>query len=490
MKFGLIGISFLFKLKFPQVSLTKIIFFLFIPDFLYIGLSIYALYGIAQFPPVLTPSPDQWSHSLIVNGIIGGLTAVYIILDKQDRSNLILTILPALNIILNTFSIFYIIYYFYPFFENINTIIIKAYIEYNNYLKNSYGQFTSIGMVLWPFETIYWTIDLLTFLLCIIIALWRIVKSEYEVKSVVKIDEDFIIPSDYTLIHNYPKIEGLSFDEEQVFTQVEWEKLAKRLRDEIINYRHIKGGSLDFEYKYPDFKGFIHKIEKPFWQNYKNSIKKIYSQLNNDINFDENIISVNELKIPLIQKGKLFLIKIESPKKLIKQELLYIANDGFPVFINRGKPNLIVTDYTKFNDILLNEDSGLKEIIEFDFSSKDEKIKRIKRNQILSIIKQFIMLYGCFRERILYSNQDLNKWKLYDYRNPEIEYRIGELSIISIQINKLKDSIGVNLWTWSDYYSKWALIFYQFQLFADGLHPDIFPLYRIPIYSGILSQDD
>ncbi|MHA1298703.1 MAG: hypothetical protein ACTSO9_04580 [Candidatus Helarchaeota archaeon] len=490
MKFGLIGISFLFKLKYEKVSLAKIIFYLFIPDLIYLGLTILQIIGLSQFPPVLTPSPDLWGHSLVVSGIIGGLTAAYILLDNQDRENLILCILPSLAILLGTYSIFYITYYFYPFFENINTIFIKANIEFSKYLQDVYGQYTTIGMSVWPYETIYWVIDLLTLLLCIVISLWRIATTEFEEKIVTQVEEDLIIPSDYTLIYKHPQLEVLSFDEDKVYTQKEWEDIATKIRNEIISFRQIQGASLDFEYKYPDFKGFINKIEKPLFQGYEKRIKKIYIQLNPTQRLDEKKLDVYNLKIPMIKKGKLFLIQVSSFNKILQRELLYIADDGFPVFINREKPHMIKTDYTKFNDVLLNEEPELKNLIEFDFRKNKEEFKLKNRVLLLKIIQQFIMLYGCFRERIIYSNQEVDKWRVYDYRDPEKEYKIDLLPIRAVEIYKLKNSIGVNLWTWADYHSKWALIFYQFQLFADGFHPSTFPFYRIPIYSGMLSQDD
>ncbi len=169
---------------------------------------------------------------------------------------------------------------------------------------------------------------------------------------------------------------------------------------------------------------------------------------------------------------------------------MYIANDGFPVFINREQPKEIKKDYTKFNDILLNEELDLRNLMKFDFKSVDEVIKYEIRNQLLKLIQQFIMLFGCYRERIIYSIEEINRWKLYDYKNPDIEYMIDALSINSVEIFKLEDSIGISLWTWADYYSKWCLVYYQFQLFADGIHPNVFPLYRIPVYAGAISQDD
>ncbi|NVM01239.1 MAG: hypothetical protein HWN67_02810 [Candidatus Helarchaeota archaeon] len=490
MHFGLVGISFLFKLKFRKVPIGLIILFLFIPEFIYLILLILQWYFLSQFPPILSPSPIHWSHSIITNGVISGIAMAIIIIKKYDKSNLILGILPIVNILSNTYSIFYSVHYFYPFFVDINTLFIEVHVEFQKYLKTAWGNYIGFMMILWPYETIYWSIDLLTLFFCIIISLWRLVKTEFEEKIIIKIDDGSIIPPDYSLIHNYPRVEEISIDETRIFTQEEWEKTGRAIRDQVGYYRFIKGEKINFEYKYPDFGGYVSKIEKPKFASYEKKIKNIYYQLNYDEDFENKEVYVHKLKIPLIENGKLFLIQEREYNKVLQRELLYISQEGIPIFLNRGKDYFLEFDYKKFNLILKYEKLGLKSIIEFNYDSRSETTKQRINLQILKIVKLFIMLFGCFRERILYTREEIERWKAYDYKNPDREYKIDMLPINLIEIYKLKNSIGINFWTWADYYSKWALFFYQFQLFPDGFHPKLFRLYRIPVYTGATSLDE
>jgi hypothetical protein len=320
--------------------------------------------------------------------------------------------------------------------------------------------------------------------------MWRIVKSEFEEKIILKTDDGAIIPPDYSLIRNYPRIEEISIDETRIFTQEEWEKTTNAIRDQISNYRIIKGEKLNFEYKYPDFGGYISKFEKPKLISYEKEIKNIYYQLNYDENFDDKELFVHRLKIPLIKNGKLFLIQVRKYNQVLRRELLYISKEGIPVFLNRGKDFFLEFDYTKFNYIIKFENLGLNSIIEFNYDEKSETTKQRINTQLLQIVKLFIIIFGCFRERILYSREEIERWKVYDYKNPERDYKIDMLPINLIEVYKLKNSLGINFWTWADYHSKWALFLYQFQLFEDGFHPKIFRLYRIPVYTGATSMDE
>ncbi len=490
MHFGLVGIAFLFKLKFKKVSIGLIILFLFIPEFIYLILLVLEGYYLSQFPPIISPSPAYWSHSIVTNGVISAIAIAITLINKYDKSNLILGILPIVNILSNTYSIFYSVYYFYPLIANINTEFIKVHIEYANYLKSAWGKYTASAIIFWPWETIYWSIDLITLLLCIIISMWRIVKSEFEEKIILKTDDGAIIPPDYSLIRNYPRIEEISIDETRIFTQEEWEKTTKAIRDQISNYRIIKGEKMNFEYKYPDFGGDISKFEKPKLISYEKKIKNIYYQLNYDENFDDKELFVHRLKIPLIKNGKLFLIQVRKYDQVLRRELLYLSKEGIPVFLNRGKDFFLEFDYTKFNYIIKFENLGLNSIIEFNYDEKSETTKQRINTQLINIVKLFIILFGCFRERILYSREEIERWKVYDYKNPDRDYKIDMLPINLIEVYKLKKSLGINFWTWADYYSKWALFLYQFQLFEDGFHPKIFRLYRIPVYTGATSMDE
>ncbi len=208
MIFGLIGIVLILKARFKdKFHFWYALIAIFLPEILVAIIAAFTgdfllLYQEFEQPGtgIVTTEAMKISNSLLIMLIICLIGVFMVFATDIDNYNAILFALPLIAVLTNLFSIYRVVYYFYPITNDSN---IQYYIFYLNqvFIKGSF-------LATVPLDLMFWIIDLGIFLVAIFYSFRTYAISEIKEKQ--KILE---MESMKKYPYKYPNIKPGEFDE-------------------------------------------------------------------------------------------------------------------------------------------------------------------------------------------------------------------------------------------------------------------------------------
>ena len=203
MLFGLVGLILILKARFNEkISIIYSAIAIFLPEILLLIIATFTGNFLTLFESEIVLSDAmKVSQSIFIMLIIFAIGALIVFgsSDVENR-NIVYFALPLFTVLTNLFSIYRVVYYWYPITTHSNVQFYLLYLQQQLLMG---GVWFTI-----PFEFIFWCIDLGVLLVAVLYGFRRIAHSEMEQKR--KILEMESIKKDP---FNYPNIKPGEFDE-------------------------------------------------------------------------------------------------------------------------------------------------------------------------------------------------------------------------------------------------------------------------------------
>ena len=203
MIFGLIGVVLILKARFNErINIIYATIAIFIPEILLLIISLFTGDFLVLFESsIVLTDAMKISQSIFIMLIVFGVGALGVYVSSDvDKVNIIYFGLPLFAVVTNLFSIYRVVYFWYPLTNDSSVQYYLLYLQ-QQFLKG--GVWLTI-----PFEFIFWSIDLGVFLLAILYSFRRFSHSEIQTKR--KILEMDIRKKDP---YKYPNINPGEFEE-------------------------------------------------------------------------------------------------------------------------------------------------------------------------------------------------------------------------------------------------------------------------------------
>ncbi|NHI93559.1 MAG: hypothetical protein EAX96_13815 [Candidatus Lokiarchaeota archaeon] len=209
MIFGLIGFVIILKSKFKEkINIIYATIAIFVPEIMLILLALFT--GdilILSEPNIALTEAMKISNNVLIMLIVFLVGALIVYFSDFDNINIIYCALPLFTVITNLFSIYRVVYFFYPFTNDSNVQYFLLYLE-QQLLKGT-------PWYTFPFELIFWSIDLGILLFAIIYAIRTFAHSEIlEKQKILEMDLRKKDPYKYPNI-NPGEFEEIYFDDEE-----------------------------------------------------------------------------------------------------------------------------------------------------------------------------------------------------------------------------------------------------------------------------------
>lgn len=202
MIFGLVGVVIILKARFnKKVNMIYAFIAIFIPEILLLLISLFTGDFLTLFESeIVLTEAMMISQSIFIMLIVLGIGAIIVFGSDIDNINIIYFALPLFAVITNLFSIYRVVYYWYPLTSDSNVQFYLLYLQ-QEFLKGS-------PWLTIPFDFIFWVIDLGVLFVSILYAIRRLAHSEIiEKQKILEMEDRKKYP------YKYPNIKPGEFEE-------------------------------------------------------------------------------------------------------------------------------------------------------------------------------------------------------------------------------------------------------------------------------------